>query len=362
MYFQIFRIPDSINADTMYKMKSFLLVMVLITTAGISKAQKKAAVEVTRVTGADKYAVTIGGRPFTEFVFTDTMEKPFLYPIYAPNGQTITRGFPWKPEPGDPVDHPHHIGLWLNYENVNGLDFWNNSFAIPAEKKNQYGWIRNTHVLKSSSGNNGSLQYESDWTNQQKEILLKEKTDLVFSVIDGNWVIDRNTELTAQQDVSFPDVKDGMLGLRVAHQLELPVIQTKEYKDDKGIVTKVPATKDASVTGNYLTSEGKEGDAAWGTRGNWCLLYGKKGGDFISIAILDHPKNPGYPTYWHARNYGLFAANPLGQKVFSNGKETLGFKLLKGQKTTFRYRIVIAAGARHLSADKLNVMAALFGN
>jgi hypothetical protein len=342
-------------------MKLFLLTTALIAIAGFSVAQKKSKVDVKKVSGADKYAITIDGKPFTEFVFTDTMEKPFLYPIYAPNGQTITRGFPWKPEPGDPVDHPHHIGLWFNYENVNGLDFWNNSFAIPAEKKSQYGWISNTHVTKSSGGSSGTLSYESDWTNQQKEVLLNEKTSFVFHVVDGNWVIDRTTELTAQQDVSFPDAKDGMLGLRVAHPLELPVIQTKEYKDDKGIVTKVPATKDASVTGNYLTSAGKEGDAAWATRGNWCLLYGKKGGDSISIAILDHPKNLGYPTYWHARNYGLFAANPLGQKVFSNGKETLNFKLLKGQKTEFRYRIVIAAGAKHLDAAALHAMAAQFG-
>jgi len=156
------------------------------------------------------------------------------------------------------------------------------------------------------------------------------------------------------QDVRFPDAKDGMLGLRVAHELELPIKQSKEYKDDKGIITKVMATKDASVTGNYLTSAGKQGDAAWATRGNWCLMYGKKGADTISIAMIDHPGNPGYPTYWHARNYGLFAANPLGQKIFSNGKETMDFKLNKGQSTTFIYRVVIAAGNTRLSNAELD--------
>ena len=79
------------------------------------------------------------------------------------------------------------------------------------------------------------------------------------------------------------------------------------------------------------------------------MLYGKKGNDTISIVIMDHPGNPGYPTYWHARNYGLFAANPLGQKVFSEGKENLNFRLRKGQTTTFRYRIVIAAEKTRLA-------------
>ncbi len=301
-----------------------------------------------------KVTITIDGKPFTEFVYTDTMEKPFLYPIYAPNGQIITRGFPWNPQPNDPVDHPHHIGLWFNYENVNGLDFWNNSFAIASEKKKQYGWIRTEKIVEIKSGQQGKIVYLANWTDQQKNILLQEKTTYTFSVVNKNRVIDRITELTAAQDVTMPDVKDGMLGIRVAHELELPVKQSKNYTDDKGNVTKVFSTKDASVTGNYLTSEGKIGDSAWGTRGNWCMLYGKKGGDSISIVIIDHPKNPGYPTYWHARNYGLFAANPLGQKVFSEGKQILNYKLSKGQAATFRYRIVIASGKEKISQKAIN--------
>ena len=301
-----------------------------------------------------KVSITVDGKPFTEFVYTDSMEKPFLFPIYAPNGQTITRGFPWNPQPNDPVDHPHHIGLWFNYENVNGLDFWNNSFAIAPEKKKQYGWIRTEKIVETKSGQQGKIVYLANWTDQQKNILLHEKTSYTFSVINNARVIDRTTELTAAQDVTMPDVKDGMLGLRVAHELELPVKQSKNYTDDKGNITKVISTKDASVTGNYLTSEGKMGDSAWGTRGSWCMLYGKKGGDSISIVIIDHTQNPGYPTYWHARNYGLFAANPLGQKVFSEGKQILNYKLNKGQAATFRYRIVIASGKERLSQKAIN--------
>lgn len=311
-------------------------------------AQKNAAISNNKAKRTAE--ITIGGKPFTTFVYTDTMEKPFLYPIYAPNGQTITRGFPWNPMPGDPVDHPHHIGLWFNYENVNGLDFWNNSYAIAPEKKKQYGWIKTQNV---ETLGNGAFRTTANWTNQEGKVLLTERTVFKFEERDGVYVIDRSTTLTAVEDVSMPDVKDGMLGLRVAHELELPVKQTKEYKDDKGIVTKVTANKDESVTGNYITSAGKEGDAAWGTRGDWCMLYGKKGGDTISIVIIDHPKNPGYPTYWHARNYGLFAANPLGQKVFSEGKETLNFKLAKGQEANFIYRVLIASGKKRLSGETI---------
>lgn len=315
-----------------------------------STAQSRQAVITVQPDAAQrKVVITADGKPFTSFVYTDTIEKPVLYPIYAGNGQTITRGFPWKPEPNDPTDHPHHLGLWFNYERVNGLDFWNNSFAIAAEKKVHYGWIKTNEVVSTESGKQGKLVYTARWVNQQQDVLLNEKTTYLFSQENNERIIDRITELTAVQDVAFPDSKDGLLGLRVAHELELPITQTKEYKDAQGNITKVSATKDATVTGNYFTSAGKEGDAAWATRGEWCMLYGKKGNDTISIVIMDHPGNPGYPTYWHARNYGLFAANPLGQKVFSEGKENLNFRLRKGQTTTFRYRIVIAAEKTRLA-------------
>ncbi|MEO7531045.1 MAG: PmoA family protein [Sediminibacterium sp.] len=343
-----------------FPIKKIITALFITALPGTLFSQSKNNVVVKQDATKQKVNITIGGKPFTEFIFTDTIEKPFLYPIYAPNGQTITRGFPWNPQPNDPVDHPHHIGLWFNYENVNGLDFWNNSFAIAPDKKKQYGWIRTEKILQTESGAKGKLVYTANWTDQQKNVLMQEKTTYVFSVINNASVIDRLTELTAVQDVTMPDVKDGMLGLRVAHELELPVKQTKEYKDDKGIITKVIATKDSSVTGNYITSAGKEGDAAWATRGNWCMMYGKKGGDAISIVMIDHPQNPGYPTYWHARNYGLFAANPLGQKVFSEGKEVLNFKLAKGAKTVFRYRVVIASGKEKLAVKEIEQLVSQF--
>jgi hypothetical protein len=85
------------------------------------------------------------------------------------------------------------------------------------------------------------------------------------------------------------------------------------------------------------------------------MLCGKMGNDAISVAMIDHSKNVGYPTYWHARGYGLFAANPLGQSVFSHGKETLNFHLDKNQSVTFRYRIIIASGKTCLTKEEIEI-------
>jgi hypothetical protein len=334
-------------------MKKIIITVLIVSAIQLLHAQSSNSISIKNDASKQKVTINIGGKLFTEFCYPDSLEKPFLYPIIASNGTTITRGFPLAPRANDATDHPHHIGLWMNYESVNGLDFWNNSYAITPENKVKYGWIRTRKITETRSGKDGLLSYEADWHNQSKQVLMQEKTSFHISVAKNQRIIDRITVFTAVENVQFADVKDGFLGLRVAHELELPIAVTKQYKDDKGIVTTVKANKDSTTTGNYITSMGASGDKAWGTRGTWCMLYGKMGKDTISIAIIDHPQNPGYPTYWHARNYGLFAANPLGQKVFSNGKETLNLKLEKGKSISFKYRIIIAADNSRLSEKEI---------
>ncbi len=323
-------------------------------------AQKKQEVKLVRDDKAGKIDVLIGNQPFTSFLFPDTLEKPVLYPIRAGNGTVVTRGFPFNPQPGDPTDHPHHIGLWLNFENVNGLDFWNNSYAIPAAKKHLYGWIRTDRIVETSNGNTGVLSYHANWTNQAKEVLLEENTRIEFSGTGHQRIIDRITTLTAKTEVLFKDAKDGLLGFRAAHALEIPAKKDQKFTDDKGNVTVVKTNEDKIASGNYITSEGAAGDAAWSTRARWCKMYGKMGNDSISVSIIDHPSNPNYPTYWHARGYGLFAANPLGENIFTNGKITKNLGLKKGESVTFRYRVVIDDGNKTPDAAQLNKLADQF--
>jgi len=323
-------------------------------------AQNNEAVKLIQSAKGNKIDVLIGGKPFTTFLYPDTLEKSVLYPIRAANGTVVTRGFPLDPKPGDPTDHPHHIGLWFNYENLNGLDFWNNSYAIPKEKKNQYGWIRTDKIIEATDGPIGKLVYHANWTNQQKEVILEETTRFEFSGDAHQRIIDRTTTLKADMDAKFTDAKDGMLGLRLAHELQMPTTEDQKFTDNKGNVTVVKGGSDNIPTGNYLTSAGKSGNDAWSTRGVWCKVYGKMGADSISIAIIDNPQNPNYPTFWHARGYGLFAANPLGEKIFTNGKSEKNLTLKKGESVTFRYRIVIQNGKQTITVAKLNALAKAF--
>ncbi len=338
-------------------LKSILPFFVLSIMFYSSVAQKAELVKLVKSTTENKVDIFVGEKLFTSFLFPDSLEKPVLYPVRSANGTVVTRGFPFNPQPGDPTDHPHHIGIWLNFENLNGLDFWNNSYAIPAAKKHLYGWIKTDRLIESTSGKKGKLAYHANWTNQKNEVLLEETTRFEFSGTTHQRIIDRVTTLTANTDALFTDAKDGLLGIRLAHALEMPTDKDQKFTDDKGNVTIVKGGTDKIPNGNYISNVGKVGDDVWSTRGRWCKLYGKMGNDSISVAIIDHPLNPNYPTYWHARGYGLFAANPLGEKIFSNGKSFKNLQLKKGESVSFRYRIVIDEGKNTISSNELNVVA-----
>jgi hypothetical protein len=289
--------------------------------------------------------VSVDGQPFTSYIWPTKLAKPVLYPLRTAKGTLVTRGYPLELRPGERVDHPHHAGMWLNYESVNGIDFWNNSVAIKPQDAPRMGTIQHRAILLAKGGSDqGELEVEADWLTYEKKTLLKEHTRYVFRGGPNFRSVDRLTTLQAQDEkVVFADAKDGMLGLRVVRALEAPSDKPEVFTDASGRTTTVAKLDNTGVNGVYLTSEGRKGEAAWGTRGRWCNLSGKVGEEPVTISILDHPSNPGFPTYWHARGYGLFAANPLGVKIFSNGREELNLTLAPHQSVTFRYRVLISS-------------------
>ncbi|WP_267292066.1 DUF6807 domain-containing protein [Parachryseolinea silvisoli] len=304
-----------------------------------------------RLDAKKKVEVWYDGKFLTAYCYFDSTEKPVLYPIKTVSGTTITRGFPIAPRAGERTDHPHHVGLWLNYESVNGLDFWNNSYAIAADKKPKYGSIRHQRVLSANAlvhkgKPEAKLETLSHWVDINGNVLLEEITTYTFQVENNSLIIDRACTLKARaEQVVFKDVKDGLLGLRVARSLEMPSNQEDSFVDAQGNVTTVKKMDAEGVTGMYVNKEGIRGDATWAKRSVWTVLNGKTGGKEVSIAIIDHPRNIGYPTYWHARGYGLFAANPLGQKIFSEGKEELNLTLKKDETVNLKYRVVVHEGS-----------------
>lgn len=317
----------------------------------VSKKEEVLKNQVTLVNNEkdQKVDVLVDGKLFTAYLYTDklsVLKKTTLYPIVSANGETITRGFPIDPRPKERTDHPHHIGAWFNYGDVNGLDYWNNSDAIPADKQHKMGTIRHEKIVSLNNNNNSAeLAVTANWQGSDGKIALKESTKFVFSAEDGKRTIDRIVTLTAQNEsVAFTDNKEGMIAIRTARQLEHPSEKPVTLSDANGIKTDVPVLDNAGVTGNYLSSEGVEGGDVWGKRAKWVALSGVINNNGVTVVMMDQPDNVGYPTYWHARGYGLFAANALGQKIFSDGKEELNFTLQPNTSVTFKYRIAVLDG------------------
>lgn len=306
-------------------------------------------IELVHDEAARRVDVVVDGQLFTAYLYTDTLDvlkKPVLYPVRTARGKTVTRGFPLDNRPGERVDHPHHIGFWFNYGDVNGLDFWNNSNAIPPERAPRMGTIRHKAINRLESGTGtATLNVSMNWLDAAGKAILQEDTRFIFYADEDMRAVDRITRLTAlDAPVSFRDNKEGVVAIRVTRALEHPSNSPITVTDASGKATEVPVLDNSLVTGKYESSRGVTGTAVWGTRAEWVMLSGVVDGDSTVVALFDHPQNVGYPTYWHARGYGLFAANPLGQKIFSRGKEELNFALEPGESTTFRHRLLLLTG------------------
>ena len=245
-----------------------------------------AGTDVKFVQDTNKIDILIGGNLLTTYRYGLELTKPILYPVKSPSGVVLTRGFPFEIIPGESNDHPHHTGIFFTYDKVNNDGFWNNATSPPQIKH-----------IKTTKMESGQLSTISHWVGKSGKTLLEEKRDMVFSAEPNQYVIDFNITLTAQDEkIVFGDTKEGMFAIRVADWLG----------EEKG-------------TGKYLDSDGNIGEPnIWGKKATWVRLEGQKDGKTIGIAIFNHPASANYPTYWMARGYGLFSANPLGRQGFAS--------------------------------------------
>jgi hypothetical protein len=262
----------------------------------------------------DSGAVTIDGKPFTIFNRGGTANKPFLAPVRSASGKIITRGFPMETIPGESRDHLHHRGLWFSYDDVNGVKFWEND---PSYTKGVMG----RQVVRNIHWGSGTLTATINWQDFKGNVLLEETREMEFTG-DANvrWIHFRIT-LAAAVDVTLGDTKEGAFAIRLVE----PFTERKGAK--------------------IVNAEGSTGMVnVWGKRSPWVDYTGELDGERLGIAILDHPSNPRHPTYWHARDYGLFALNPFGRKAFDEDQPESQWKIPKGDKLLFRWSVLIHPG------------------
>ena len=285
--------------------------------------------QVQFVPGDNKIDVMVGQNHFTSYRYGDQLTKPILFPVCSPSGIPVNRSYPLAEVEGESKDHPHHTGLFFTYDEVNNEGFWNNVTSPPQ--------IKHIKVTEMTGGSGrGKLSTVMQWVGKTGDVLLVEKRDMIFCAGTDEYFIDFSIDLIAQDTkVVFGDTKEGMFGIRVADWL-----------------------REVGGSGRYLSSEGNRTEKnIWGRRTKWVCLQGEKDGRTIGIVIANHPTSVNYPTYWHARGYGLFAANPLGQYVFekTRGKENpqrFQLELEPGQTAHFGFRVIIYEGSRTIDQIK----------
>lgn len=322
----------------------FALLALQVFSPFASAQQDKSGVVFVTETEQKRVDILIDGAFFTSYRWDADLKKPILYPINTAKGTVVTRGFPLEPRAGESVDHPHQSGLWFDYGDVNGVDFWNNSIYRTPEEAKHMGSVVHRRIVAAKGGRtSGELRIEADWVMPDGKKILREETKFIFRIGNDSRSIDRITKLTAlREKVVFNDSKEGLVGLRVRRELEQPAKEPIALTDSNGKAMTEKVIDNSHVTGDFRSSEGKTGDDVWGTRAKWSTLSGRVGAEDITIAIFDHPKNMGFPAYCMARGYGLFAINPLGRKAYEN-KEALKYTLEPGRSLTLRYGVLISS-------------------
>jgi hypothetical protein len=247
--------------------------------------------------------------------------RPYCYPLIGPGGVAMTRNYPMKDLPGEAHDHPHHRSLWFAHGSMNGYDFWSEQKA--------FGKTVHVDFPQVTSGKKaGVIRERNKWVAADGKVVCTDERTLRFynPASPSERLIDFEITLHASNgDLTFGDTKEGTMAVRLAETMKL-----------KGPVGK----------GHSVNSAGVRDGEAWGKRAAWCDYYGPVEGKLVGIAIFDHPKNPHHPTWWHVRDYGLFAANPFGQHDFDKlpDKNAGDLTVPAGKSVTFRYRIYLHEG------------------
>ncbi len=289
--------------------RNFVLLLCTIRLLAASEA-------VSFVRHPGRIEISLAGRPFSNLYYGPDWPQPFLHPLRAASGLAITRGYPLEKIEGESQDHIWHHGLWYAHGDLNGVDFWRDKgpqttgrIVIDGQPKTSRDTVSGRFRLAAPGG----------------KVLGAMEQSFRFRAEGELRIVDIRITVHAPRDapLKFGDTEEGALGIRFRD----------EFREDRGAV--------------ITNSEGLQGTKqVWGKRAAWVDYTTAVGGERAGAILFDHPANPKYPAFWHARNYGLCAANPFGEHDFMKDKTRDGsFTVPAGATVVFRYRVAIHPGA-----------------
>lgn len=302
-----------------------------LAAAALVGASSVCGASVALLRSGDKVDVVVDGQPFTTYYFGGETAKPYLMPLRTPSGAIVTRGFPVVNDvsTGNPKGasfEPHQRPLYFGHGDMDGLDFWQESVFdkyYTDHGHQAYGHMLLKNLEKSEAGGDAPMIRARFTLNSPNNRVIGEETQsFSFGGDSQTRTIDCEFILYATNGpLDIGDTKEGTFAIRLAPELSGPHAL-------------------------MVNSSGAVGEKAiWGKPADWVSYSGTLAGKPVSVTVFDSPKSFRHPTTWHARAYGLFAANPFGVREFTSDRERDGSRAIpEGKSLTFRYRVMIREG------------------
>ncbi|TWU24727.1 DUF6807 domain-containing protein [Bythopirellula polymerisocia] len=276
----------------------------------------------------DGVTVNIDGELFTRYL-TNSATRPVLWPVIGPTGEPMTRAWPVGPTNlNEKHDHIHHRSVWISYEGVNDIDFWQQeekgverTFPAGIQKHREFKKIE-------ANDDTAVIVTVNDWLGPDGTKICEDERTWTFGTdVDQRWLDCRFVLTASEGELRLADSKEGFFAVRVADSMNV----------------------DHKQGGRIVSSRGLTDAAAWAQPAEWVDYQGPVAGETVGLAIFTHPESLNYPAPWHVRTYGLFAGNPLGELAFTDGdskvqERPLRMTLAKGESLVLHYRIVLHRG------------------
>jgi hypothetical protein len=291
-----------ISRCNILKMKR-LLVYSLLIFAGLMVVLPVSSAKITAVKVGSKINVTIDGKYFTSYIFSDDEKYPFFYPVNGPvSGGSVT-----SMRNGE---YPHHSSLFFGCDLVDGGNYWQEGL--------ERGRIIsvNAEIIRQG-GDTVIISDECIWSRPGALSPVKDtRTFIITSPSATVSQIDIEIKMEMLLDVSIKKTNHSLFSARMAADLSV------------------------KNGGTMINAEGiKSEKETFGKNSPWMDFYGKRGDAIEGLAIFQHPSNPWYPSPWFTRDYGFMSPTPMYWP--ENGTEMF---LRKGTVLDLRYRVLVHAG------------------
>jgi len=292
-------------------MRTLSVILILLAASVAASSQVKIEVK------ADRISVEIDGKPFTDLYKGVDANKPYFHPLRSASGKPVTRAFPMEKVAGEDTDHPHQRAMWVGFEHLSGINFWEND---PSDTHPRTGKIVFGDVIEKHDGaSSGGFTISAQWINPEGKAVLDETLGLTFYGQRENLrMFDVDLRLKAKLLVTFEDHKDGIIGFRLG----------TAFDENHG--------------GKAVDAEGVQGtEHLDGIRTSWMNWQADLGGEKVGFVVMDHPANLNHPTSWLAKPMALFFANPFAQRYYDRSRANGSQTLQPGDEIRLRYRVII---------------------